>query len=41
MLKRVHRAVQFNQEAWLKAYIDTNTNLRKKEKMILKKVSLS
>ena len=32
MLKRVHRAIQFNQEAWLKPYIDMNTNLRKKAK---------
>ena len=32
MLKRVHRAIQFSQEAWLKPYIDMNTNLRKKAK---------
>ena len=30
ILKKVHRAVQFNQEAWLKKYIDMNTKLRKK-----------
>ena len=32
ILKRVHRAIQFNQKAWLKSYIDMNTNLRKKAK---------
>ena len=29
ILKKVHRAIQFNQEAWLKKYIDINTKLRK------------
>ena len=28
-LKRVHRIIEFNQEAWLKTYIDMNTELRK------------
>ena len=28
MLKKVHRVIQFNQEAWLKPYIDMNTKLR-------------
>ena len=31
-LKKVHRAVQFNQKAWLKPYIDTNTKLRTEAK---------
>ena len=31
-LKKVHRAIQFNQKAWLKAYIDMNTKLRKEAK---------
>ena len=32
ILKKVHRVIQFNQEAWLKEYIDMNTELRKKNK---------
>ena len=32
ILKKVHRVIQFNQEAWLKPYIDMNTKLRKKAK---------
>ena len=28
-LKRVHRIIEFNQQAWLKPYIDMNTELRK------------
>ena len=32
ILKKVHKVIQFNQEAWLKEYIDTNTELRKQAK---------
>ena len=32
ILKKVHRVIQFFQEAWLKPYIDMNTELRKKAK---------
>ena len=32
ILTRVHRVIQFNQEAWLKVHIDMNTKLRKEAK---------
>ena len=32
ILKKVYRVIKFNQEAWLKPYIDMNTELRKKAK---------
>ena len=31
-LKRVHKVIECYQEAWLKSYIDMNTELRKKTK---------
>ena len=49
ILKKVDRVIQFNQEAWLKPYIDMNTKLRKElrtefskfQKAILKRIFLS
>ena len=37
ILKRVHRVIQFNQEAWFKPYIDMNTKLRKEAKNVFEK----
>ena len=28
-LKKIHKIIEFNQKAWLKPYIDMNTELRK------------
>ena len=32
ILKKLHRAIQFNQKEWLKPYIDMNTELRRDAK---------
>ena len=32
ILKKMHRVIQFNQEAWSKLYIDMNTKSRKEVK---------
>ena len=29
VLTKVHRVIQFNQEAWIKPHVDMNTNFRK------------
>ena len=31
-LRKVHRSIKFNQKAWIKLYIDMNTELRLKIK---------
>ena len=39
VLKKVHTVIKFNQEAWLKPYIDMKTELRKNvKKMILESI---
>ena len=32
VFRKVHKVIQFNQEIWLKEYIDMNTELRKQAK---------
>ena len=41
VLEKVYKGIKFNQNAWLKPYIDMNTKLRKKAKIILIKASSS
>ena len=46
ILKKVHRIIQFNQEAWLQPYIDTNTKLKTEatngfEKVFLKLMNIA
>ena len=40
ILKKVHRVIQFNEEAWLKPCIDMNTKLRKEAKSEFEKYFL-
>ena len=41
ILQKFHRAIKFNQKAWLEPYIEMNRDLRKIPKMILKKTFLN
>ena len=38
-MKKVYRFIKFNQNTWLKPYIDKNTGIRKKVKNVFKKSS--
>ena len=38
VLEKVHTVIRFNQEAWLKPYININKELRKLQNMISKKI---
>ena len=37
-MRKVHKVITVNQNAWLKPYTDMNTDLRKAKKKILKKI---
>ena len=37
-VKKVHKVIKFNQNSWLKPYIDMNTDQRKKAKSDLEKI---
>ena len=37
VFKNIHRMIKFNQNDWLKLFIDINRDLRKKAKLIFKK----
>ena len=39
-MKKVHKLIKFDQNGWLKPYINMNTDLRKKAIMILKMIFL-
>ena len=35
VLKKVHKVIKLNQNAWLKPYIDMHTDLRKKKQKLI------
>ena len=37
VLKKLHRVIKFNQNAWLKLYVDMNANLKKQAKNVFEK----
>ena len=39
ILETMHKVIKFNQEAWLKPYIDIDIEFRKKAKKLLSKTS--
>ena len=41
IFKKFHRVIQLNQNAWLKPFIDMNTDLRKKKQKLIWKRKLS
>ena len=41
VLKNIYRMIKFNQNAWLKWYLDMNTNLRKKFFKLMKNAVFS
>ena len=41
VLKKVHRVIKLNENAWLKQYIDMNSDVRRKATIILKNIFLS
>ena len=38
VLKRVHKVIKFNQNAWLKPYVDMNADLKNKSKNNFEKI---
>ena len=40
VFKKVYKMIKFNENAWLKPCFDMNTDLRKKQKLILKNIFL-
>ena len=41
VLEKVHKVIKFNQNSWIKPYIDMNTDLGKKAKNDFERICLS